>query len=538
MVNQSSELLNVNVNSYHKANFFCGFNRISEEDVHEVISKLDESKGRGPDDLPGIFVIKLGASLVKPLNIIFNRSINSGIFPKLWKVSFIIPIFKSGSTADVTNYRGICISNVFTKVFEKIMFNVLFNEIRHSINSFQHGFVPNKSTVTNLLEFTSFLSKHIDNNSQIDCVYTDFQKAFDTVDHKLLINKLKSINLTDKYLIWIKSYLTDRAVYVKFNGVCSIKFSPPSGVPQGSVLGPLLFIIFINDIVSNLSSKCLLYADDLKIFRTIESQIDCHLLQYDLNILAEWCKRNKLKLNISKCNLISYTRKRNSILFNYTLNNLIIKRVETIKDLGILIDSRLSFNPHIDSITTKANKLLGFVLRRCQDFTAYKPLIVLYTSLVRSQVEYCTQVWNPFYACNSARIESIQRRFSRCIFKKFRVSDVVPPYINRLQKLNLMSLESRRLYLDELLLYKIINSIVHTSFISEVNLYVPAYRSRNLNLFKVVTSATNAGLASPQYRLMINHDLFFSDQSLDIFDRSVYGFKSSMLNLINKYLIS
>lgn len=203
----------------------------------------------------------------------------------------------------------------------------MFAYVKQFINPSQHGFFTNRSVQTNLVEYVTFLNQHVRNGGQVDTVYTDFSKAFDVVDHSLLMQKLNHIGIGGKLLKWFTSYVSGRCQRVVISDTKSARMNPTSGIPQGSLLGPLLFLIFVNNLPELFDSKCLQLADDLKILRKIESIEDCHSLQEDINRLAVWCDANKMKLNISKCNVLTTTHKRNAIAFNYRISEVLLNRV-------------------------------------------------------------------------------------------------------------------------------------------------------------------------------------------------------------------
>lgn len=284
---------------------------LSVETVEKYLSSLDVSKGCGPDGLPPLFLKRTKSSIAFPLWLIFTKSLNVGVVPIVWKKSLITPIFKSGNIHNVANYRGISKLSVVPKLFEKIICDRLSAAIRPLIIANQHGFVSRKSTESNLCEFLDFVLNSMDGGFQVDAVYTDYSKAFDKISHSILVQKLETIGVHGDLLRWLESYLRNRSQAVAVKGHISTFIPITSGVPQGSHLGPLLFNIFMNDInICFKHSHSLLYADDTKIFAKIQTTDDCLKLQSDLNRLHEYCLRNKLFLNIDKCCIVSFTRKK------------------------------------------------------------------------------------------------------------------------------------------------------------------------------------------------------------------------------------
>ena len=239
---------------------------IDVETIVQSILMLDMNWTPGPAGLPSAFFKMCAYALSFPLKIIFNKSLKSGTFPSLWKIADVIPIHKGGTKTAMENYRGISILPTLSKVFESIVTNILTQSVKHIVIDEQHGFMSGRSTTTNLMEFSQYLIEHIEHGTDVDCVYTDIKKAFDRVNIVKLIHKLKRLGITDPLLSWINSYLTDRKQKVKLCHTKSRLIDVPSGVPQGSHLGPVLFILFIND-VKSIFKHCrfLLSADDLKI---------------------------------------------------------------------------------------------------------------------------------------------------------------------------------------------------------------------------------------------------------------------------------
>lgn len=286
-------------------------NTVSEDDVVSAVKKLKNKQTTGPDLVPSFLLKDCVSILAKPILKIINLSLTSSTFPETWKSTKICPVHKKGSTSMVTNYRPIAIISNVAKIFETILHKHIYRQVKHLISPDQHGFVENRSTTTNLCCFSQFATEILDQRGQVDVIYTDFSKAFDRVDHGILLTKLHSAGFSIPLLSLIKSYLTERNLFVSYSGYKSTSFNPTSGVPQGSNLGPLLFLLFINDITDTIDSNVLIYADDIKIYLPIYQIQDSVILQQNLNNIYEWSLINRLDLNISKCKVVTFTKKKN-----------------------------------------------------------------------------------------------------------------------------------------------------------------------------------------------------------------------------------
>lgn len=282
----------------------------------------------------------------------------------------------------------------------------------------------------------------LDVNMQYDVIYTDFSKAFDKISHKILLYKLAAYGITCPLLEWLKSYLTGREFFVVINGFRSTNRGINSGAPQGSHLAPVLFNIFINDLPECFHfSECFLYADDLKFARRIEFPKDSELLQEDMNRVIEWCNNNKMQLNTEKCYHIKFTRKAKCLSSDYFIENNKIQEVTTIKDLGVTFDIKLTLLPHIENIIKKASRMLGFVIRNSREFKSGTK-ILLYNSLVRSTLDYCSVVWRPHYADHILRIERVQKRFLWHLAYSTGKAKLLKSYTSRLQYFNTFTIIS------------------------------------------------------------------------------------------------
>lgn len=504
---------------------------ICVEDIFNELRSLNSNKGCGPDLIPPLFLIESADQLCKPLEIIFNKSLSEGVFPSVWKNASITPIHKAGDNSDIKNYRPISILNCFSKIFERIIHNKLFERLRNKITVNQHGFFKQRSTLTNLLDFSEYVYASCDLNYGVDVIYTDFQKAFDKVNHDILIKKLRRSGVDELMLKWISSYLKNRTQYVIINDMKSHTISPSSGVPQGSILGPLLFILFINDIVEGLECPVLLFADDLKIFLSIKSISDCQRLQNDLNRLHDWCVINDMNLNIDKCFVLKI-KPRVSSIFNYSINNIDLVSKDQVKDLGVIVDNKFKFNIHIQYITNKSLKILGLMMRTCSDFKNISSFISMFNGLIRSNLESVTTIWNPVYGCHKLTIERVQKKFTRFLYYKSGIP--YEQYNSRLKRYGLVSLESRRIIFDELALYKISNRLIETKLTNLIRHRARlTYNMRFSVCFDLHTYKSNFRTHSPLVRLQTNHNNIFNNFDLSMF--SFHVFKKQITNFfLNK----
>jgi hypothetical protein len=289
-------------------------------------------------------------------------------------------------------------------------------------------------------------------------------------------------------------------------------------VPQGSVLGPLLFNVFINDMVDCFNVEYLLYADDLKLFCNVDTIDDSIKLQTNINSLLLWCSKNGLDINIDKCNIVSYTRNQVPYLFEYNLSSVLIKRTKNVKDLGVYFDSQVSFSYHIEYVVSKAYKMLGFVLRNGKFLNDPESLRILYCAYVRSHMEYAAVVWSPIYNVYVEMIENIQRKF--CKAATYLTEGYYPvrgcSQILLLKKFNLISLKQRRCCSFVMYMYKLIHGQIDCAdLLRNVNFRVPRLTSRVRDTFLLPYARTNKLIASPIFQMKENCNKFC--KTMDIF---------------------
>lgn len=506
---------------------------LSDYDILDSVKRLKNGMTSGPDRIPAFLVKDCCGAFLPALKKLFNLALSTSRFPTVWKDARVCPILKSGDPTLICNYRPISVLCNFSKVFEMSMYSYIFPLVKTNITPVQHGFFANRSVVTNLTCFTQFASNVLDSGGQADVFYADFSKAFDRMDHTVLYRKLKLLKFSPTLIKLISSYLNRRRYIVCYNGFYSKCYEGTSGVPQGSSLGPLLFLIFINDLPSYLSCSKLLYADDLKLFSRIGSVLDCEALQEQINVLTCWCLRNKLALNSEKCKVLSITRKKESILFNYSLGaSAILERVSHFKDLGVCFDSELSFDYHIADITKRAYKMLGFIIRNSESFNNVNAIKSLYFAYVRSILEYSAVVWSPYYITHKHALETIQRKFFKYLY--FKVHHIYPPrgYCNDLllREFGVNSLEQRRILASLVFLVKLVNNKIDcTVLLGQLSYRTQRPCSRYSVVFWSPQARTNIMLRSPLYVMTSNFNKICGD--FDIFNSSI----AELAALVNRY---
>jgi hypothetical protein len=392
---------------------------VSHAGVFKLLSALDVRKASGPDNIPTRLLKELALDLTPTITLLYQKSLDTGTLPEEWKRANVCPIHKSGKKSVPGNFRGISLTSILCKQLEHIIYS---GSMAHLIDCSllsenQHGFRKGRSCDTQLALLVHDLQTSVDNKREIDVVFLDIAKAFDTVPHDLLIKKLYSFNINQKVIQWIENFLSSRQQRVVINGVSSEWVNVLSGVPQGSVLGPLLFLLYINDLEDKLLCKVRLFADDSILYQEV-GEGSVALMQNDLDAIARWCSTSKLSLNVKKCSVMRVSRKHNSSEPVYRLGSEQLEIVYSAKYLGVMLSHGLSWRCHITEMVGKANQRLRFVqriLRNCPQ--TIKTLG--YLALVRPCTEYASSVWSPFHHNLIYDIEMVQRRAARFVCSKY-----------------------------------------------------------------------------------------------------------------------
>ena len=426
---------------------------ITEEMVLKKINKLDTAKTPGPDGIHPRVLKEIASSIAPALTILYNNSLKSHCVPDDWRSAIICALFKKGNKTDPGNYRPVSLTCIICKILESIIYDHI---VKHMIenNLFsnnQYGFISKRSAALQLLNVLEIWSNILDDDGIIDNINMDFQKAFDTVPHKRLLGKLHSHGIIGNVLQWVEAFLNNRKQKVVVNGQSSEWTAITSGVPQGSVIAALLFTIFINDLPENIISHLFLFADDCKFFRQILTIEDTEIMQKDLDTLNKWSEKWLLKFHPGKCVTLRIELNNQSLKHTYHLGNNELSNVEEVKDLGIIVDSKLKFQNHISSKVNKANQMWGTIKRtfRYMNKDIFKKL---FSAHVRSHLEYAVQFWSPYLRKNINQIESVQRRATKYIPGLRELS-----YTQRLKKLDMPTLAYRRLRGSMIEVYKLIN---------------------------------------------------------------------------------
>jgi Reverse transcriptase (RNA-dependent DNA polymerase). len=392
--------------------------------------------------------------LATPLTDLFNHSVTIGQLPRDWKRFTITPVYKGGSRDSPTSYRPIALLSIVSKVLESLIDDDLRRQLERMnlLPIEQHGFRKGYSCVTNLIIARDAWTQAADTGLPVDAIYLDFSKAFDRVDHAILLEKLERYGIEPGHLRWLQDYLTGRSYNVKVNGSLSGWFKATSGVPQGSILGPLLFILFILELPQLVKSNLLLYADDTKLWRIVNSKEDVELLQNDLDILQAWSGENNLPFNTVKCSVMHI---RHRGLAKYTFGGKHLRNSTVEKDLGSLVSEDLSLTANTSAIVKKANTSVNLLSRVFGKFHL-KTFSSMFNSIVRPVLETNIQACRPYLKKDIELIESVQRRATKLIVGMAELS-----YPERLTRLGQSSLYHRHCRADLVLMFKILHSTNH-----------------------------------------------------------------------------
>ena len=430
---------------------------ILESEVKDILMSLDTSKASGPDGISAKMLKENAISIAPSLTKLFQKSFEKGKIPKLWKEANVLPLHKKGVKTSFANYRPISLLSIVSKAYEKLIFKHVFNYLRDNelISVHQSGFIPGDSTVNQLLYMYDLFCKALNEKKDVRIVFCDQSKAFDRVWHDGLLYKLKCIGISGQLLKWFSDYLKDRKQRVLINGICSEFKKILAGVPQGSVLGPLLFLIFINDITENINAGIKLFADDTclyVIFETKNVNEATETLNSDLDTVNKWAKKWLVTFNPQKTKSIYMSLKTPINPPNLTFDGHILENTDSHKHLGLELNSKLTWKNHIDAITAIADKKLN-LLTHLKYLLDRKTLLVMYQSFIRPSLEYGNVIWCNTSEAENEILDKVQRRAARIITGGTISASVRCLY----EELSLETLKSRRDRQILLMFHKIIH---------------------------------------------------------------------------------
>ena len=455
---------------------------LNKDVISEAINEMSTNSAAGPDGMPASLFKECRDELCIPLQIFFAKSLTEGIIPSCLKTAAIVPVYKGGGPSSPSNYRPISLTPILMKIFERVVRKqvITFMTKRDKFNPSQHGFREGRSCLSALLMVYDNIMTTLNSSVSIDMIYLDFAKAFDKVDHNILLHKVKALGIQGKLGTWIHSFLSNRTHHVRLPGGRSTCSEVLSGVPQGTVLGPVLFLILMSDITEGINCNIVAlvtsFADDTKVFATINNPSDCDDLQSDLDNIYSWSSANNMMFNQEKFQYIRYHMGDSSKINNIYLSpdhNILPKSGE-VKDLGILMSENCDFDSHIASVAKKCSRLCGWILRTFS--TRSKSVsLTLFKSIVLPYLDYGSQLWSPYKIKSINALEKVQRVFTKHIDGMHDLS-----YTERLKALQIYSLQRRRDRYMAIYIWKILEGNV-PNFSPPIKCHISARRGRLCN---------------------------------------------------------
>ncbi|BHF72201.1 hypothetical protein SprV_0401526500 [Sparganum proliferum] len=418
--------------------------QFTEGMVLTELLRLKESKSPGPDEIPAKILKELAGELAKPLSMLFHTSFETGYLSPDWKSAWITPLYKGGSRVSANNYRPVSLTSICCKIKEKIIKQQLmqFLEQNHLLFDSQHGFRKSRSCVTNLLYCLEHWTRAVNRGDIVHAIYIDFKKAFDGVPHHRLLYKLSRIGVRGKLLMWIRSFLLGRsqAAHVR------------SGVPQGSVLGTTLFLVYVNDCANELDCDVAMLANDIRNWTTIRSEVDEARLQTNLDHLEQWSKDWLLPFNANKCNFLRVGGTSSPNRTVYRLTGKLLQEVDAQKDLGVWITTSPKPSLQCSKVVKSAMSILYVVKRAFSSFDE-DCFAKVFQTFVRPHLEFAIQAWRPWTAKDLGILEKVQRRATKLVSGQWSL-----PYETRLANLDLFPLSYRQVRGDLIQAFRIVRN--------------------------------------------------------------------------------
>ena len=516
-------------NNTDKDNDHFKFDIITPDFVFDEICNFSGNKSSGIDNVC-MRLLKLAAPIVcHPLAYICNLSLFTSHFPSKWKVAKVTPIYKDGDKSDVSNYRPISVLPILSKILERVVHDQLYEYLtrKNILHPCQSGFRSNHSTNTTLIDVTEYILNNMNEGKVTGAIFLDLKKAFDTVSHKLLLKKLNSYGITGNSLQWFKSYLEDRSQAVNINSTLSDFRHINIGIPQGSILGPLLFIVFVNSLPDSVKSKCVMYADDTTLLTSSSDPLTLETdLKRSLDMVANWFNSNQLTLNIKKTKLMMFgtwqaLSKFKDIRLTYDNNN--IEIVDKFKYLGVVFDPHLSWTEHVNYMSSNISKRIG-VIRRVQYYLPSNTANLLAKAMVFPHFDYCSPVWSNFTTGLHNHLQILQNKLARVLLH----ADIRTPIDKMMEELNWLKLDDRWKRQLLVVTFKCLKEIAPVYMSSYVTFTHSTHnrftRNQSSNTLFIPSWNITAGKRTFQYRAATNWNKLpvsvrsnFSDMSLNEF---------------------
>ena len=502
----------------------CSFDPVT---IFDKLNNLPCKTSVGPDGIPPILLKKLSAVLSLPLSMLYEKSFQSGLIPSLWKQAIVVPVHKKGSKTSVINYRPISLTSVPCKILEQILCERITSYLKANnlLSNAQHGFLAKRSTITQLTLSVNEWTLAIDSGKLIDVAFLDFAHAFDSVSHQKLLVILDRVGLRGNLLTWIRNYLSNRSQKVRIESSISSEVDVISSTPQGTCLGPLLFLIFINDLPDIITqSSAYLFADDCKLHFAFKKGQNPDVLQNDLLKIQKWSSEMQLSLSVTKCAILSLGSRKKVVPHTYSIGNTNLEHVSSMRDLGIIMSNDLKWANHCATTAKKASVRMNCLLRTFESKSTVF-LLNLYKTFVRPKLEYASQVWSPYILKDIHLIESVQRKFTSRLpeLAKLQLS-----YPDRLSHLNLERLDLRRLKSDLVLVHKLLYNYcdIPPAEVSSLFPYhsnavlskaAPSLRDTSKNTYGSMTSDNTMRLLGRHVKTTVRKHSFFV-RSVDVWN--------------------
>ena len=406
--------------SYLRGNYPHSF-AVPIVSTDETVNMIRSLKDKNDKAIPTSLIKSNSQLFAIPLTLIFNKSIQEGVFPQIFKHASVIPLYKKGAKTEIENYRPISLLPTFSKIFECLMKHHLVNYLvsKSILSEYQFGFQKGLSTFDALNALTSDLYSALDKHKSAICIFIDFQKAFDTVNHELLIKKMNHYGIRGSVLNWFVSYLSNRTQSVSYNNASSLPLPVTHGVPQGSILGPILFLVYINDMSNSFSKlKVILFADDSSLYLIGSDLIAMvHQANTELDSFYEWVLCNRLSIHLDKTKYLILTNKKYDFVPPLFINFDLIQRTECHKALGVILDDKLSFKSHIQSVCQKLSRSVS-LFYNLKNYAPLSVLLTIYYAHVHPHLSYCLALFGSTYPTHLQSLFIIQKKIIRLVTKQ------------------------------------------------------------------------------------------------------------------------